>query len=116
MQVKYQKIRKFLIKIRNYGDNNEDFGGSGGGFFKEVIEELWRINLKIGIGNQGGESFEYENMLVILELFFFWMILNELFFFEFGILCKVWWVRRKQGCRRKQENQLWKELLVGYCI
>lgn len=116
MQVKHQKIRKSSTKIRNHGDNNEDPGGSGGGLLKEATEESWRINLKTGKGNQGGESFEHENMLVTLELFSLWMILNELSFFESGISCKAWWVRRKQGCRRKQENQLWKELPVGHCI
>lgn len=48
--------------------------------FLKKLEESWRINIKIGKGNQGGEAFKYENMLVILELFSLWGILNELSF------------------------------------
>ena len=67
---------------------NEDDDGGGSGLLKKVREESWRINIKIGKGNQGVEAFKYENMLVILELFSLWGILNELSFSESGISYK----------------------------
>lgn len=63
-------FNKSSKKIRNSGDNNEGNGhGSGGGLFKEIIEESQRIHLKTRKGNQGGKGCEHENMWVTLVLF-----------------------------------------------